>query len=207
MRILVTAGPTREFLDPVRFLTNGSTGIMGYACAEAARRRKHQVTLISGPVSLSAPKGVQLINVVTAADMADAVGNHFDTCDCVIMTAAVSDYRPKVTSPAKLRKTPGELTLQLERTTDILATLGATKTHQLLIGFALQDRAARRSARDKLTTKNLDAIILNGPAAMGADRIDAELLCHGGKWQSLPSIRKAALATRIIRLAERLADA
>ena len=123
MRFLITTGPTREYLDPVRFLSNASSGKMGYACAAAAQRRGHKVVLVSGPVERPRPQGVKLVKVVTAAQMAQAVAKHFDKCDCVIMTAAVCDYRPKKISGHKLRKGKGKMRLDLECTEDILAGL------------------------------------------------------------------------------------
>jgi len=207
MHFLITAGPTREYLDSVRFLTNASTGKTGYACAQAARKRGHRVTLVTGPVTLAGPKGVQVVKCVSAAQMAQAVKIHFTRCDCVIMTAAVCDYRPQHIAPHKTAKTRGKLSLELERTEDILAALGAAKQQQLLIGFALQDRAPRRTARRKMAAKDLDVIVLNTPAALGADRSDIEILTRGGAWQTFPALAKTALADKLIRLAERLTTA
>lgn len=204
MHILVTAGPTREYLDPVRFLSNGSTGKMGYACAEAAKRRGHRVTLVSGSVAGERPKGVRVIDVVSATEMNAAVREVFDDCDCVIMTAAVCDYRPARRQKYKISKSDDNMQLELERTCDILAGLAEAKTDQVLIGFAVQDRSARPNARRKLVEKKLDAIILNGPAAFGADKVEAAMLTRGGRWKEVGTVRKAVLATRIVRLAERL---
>ena len=209
MRILITAGPTREYLDPVRFISNGSTGKMGYACAAAAVKRGHQVTLISGPVNLPPPKGkgLRLIKVVTSAEMAAAVTECFDHCDCVIMTAAVGDYKPARISDRKIIKGDGPLNLELVRTIDILATLGATKKQQKLIGFAVQDQAAKTRAKNKLITKNLDAVVLNGPAAMGADRSDVWIFRRGDKrWMAFPDVTKSAAGLAVVKLAERIYD-
>jgi len=134
--------------------------------------------------------------------MAQAVRRHFTRCDCVIMTAAVSDYRPKRRQAHKIKKTGQHLTLKLEPCDDILAQLGREKTHQVLIGFALEDHAARQNARRKLSAKNLDAIVLNSPAALGATRCDAQILARRGKWQRFSQVRKEALAKAIIKLAE-----
>lgn len=204
MHILVTAGPTREYLDPVRFLSNGSTGKMGYACATAAKRRGHRVTLVSGPVAGERPKGVRVIEVVSAAEMNAAVREVFDDCDCVIMTAAVCDYRPIRRQKYKISKGDDNMQLELERTCDILRGLAEAKTDQVLIGFAVQDRSAKPNARRKLVEKKLDAIVLNGPAAFGADKVEVAMLTRGGRWQELGSVGKAVLATKIVRLAERL---
>jgi len=204
MRFLITAGPTREYIDPVRFISNGSTGKMGFACAEAAVRGGHKVTLVSGPVALTVPKEVKRIDVVSCREMAGTVFQHFDRCDCVIMTAAVCDYQPSHRVPFKISKGKGPLSLELERTRDILAELGKKKQNQILIGFAVQDRAPRQNASRKLKTKNLDAVILNQPAAFGAEKSDIEILPRDGKWKSYPQIKKTSLATIIIKLAEKL---
>ncbi len=195
-------GPTREYLDPVRFLTNGSTGKMGYACAAAAIKRGHKVTLISGPVGLARPKGVKLVRVVSSEEMAEAVGEHFNKCDCVIMTAAVCDYRPAKRWTHKMEKSPGGMNLELERTRDILAELGQDKKDKMLIGFAVQDKGARKRAKQKLVNKNLDAIILNGPAAFAANRTDVSILQRGEGWVDYPIILKSKLGGLIVRLAE-----
>jgi len=205
MRFLITAGPTREYLDPVRFLSNSSTGRMGYACAAAAVKRGHKVTLVSGPVELKKPQGVKLIEVITSAEMAQALFDRFGRCDCVIMAAAVSDYRPKRARKYKIKKASATLTLQLERTQDILAELGRRKQNRVLIGFALQDRAGRQNARRKLKDKNLDVIVLNHPAAMGAEISDVEILRCRGRWESYQSVPKTMLATKLIRIAEQIA--
>lgn len=228
MRILITAGPTREYLDSVRFLSNGSSGRMGYGCAESALKRGHRVTLVSGPVSLARPKGVRMVSVVSAEEMAEAVLAAFPRCDVVIMTAAVSDYRPVRRLGHKLSKRDvdeplmaggkdgrggrghepggdhGGMEVAFERTRDILAELGAAKAEQKLIGFAVQDRHARRRAREKLREKRLDAIVLNHPSVMGQSRTEADLLVRGGRWQRCGVMTKRQLANRLIRLAESL---
>lgn len=203
MHFLITAGPTREYIDPVRFISNGSTGKMGYACAAAAVRRGHKVTLVSGPVGLAAPKKVRLIRVISSNEMADAAIGNFARCDCVIMTAAVGDYKPQKPADQKIKKTDQPLILKLQRTIDILAELGRVKEEQLLIGFAVQDRSARQNARRKMTEKNLDAVVLNSPASFGADRIDAQILQRSGGWENFPRISKKVLATTLVKLAEK----
>ncbi len=202
MHFLITAGPTREYLDPVRFITNASTGKMGYACVEAALKRNHKVTLISGPVALEKPKGAKLISVISSQDMARATFDEYPNCDCVIMTAAVSDYRPASCYDHKIKKTPGPMNVRFERTTDILDKLGQQKTNQILIGFAVQDKAPRKNAKDKLQRKNLDAIILNSPAAFASNRSDIQILVRGKSWQELNNKTKKSTGTTIIKLAE-----
>ena len=203
MHFLITAGPTREYIDPVRFISNGSTGKMGYACAVAAVRRGHKVTLVSGPVGLAAPKKVRLVRVISSNEMANAVMGNFARCDCVIMTAAVGDYKPQKPANQKIKKTDQPLILKLQRTIDILAELGRIKEEQLLIGFAVQDRSGRQNARRKMAEKNLDAIVLNSPASFGADRIDAQVLQRGGGWENFSKISKKVLATTLVKFAEK----
>jgi len=204
MRFLITAGPTREYLDSVRYLSNGSSGKMGYACAKAARDRGHQVTLLSGPVELEKPAGVKAMDVISAEEMHRAAMREFSRCDAVIMTAAVCDYRPAVRSRCKISKQKGNLHIHLIPPPDILAELGRRKKRQILIGFAVQDRSARKNAERKLRSKNLDAIVLNSPAAIGADRSEIEILQSGKRWEPLGTIPKRSLAKRLIRLAEQL---
>jgi phosphopantothenoylcysteine decarboxylase / phosphopantothenate---cysteine ligase len=204
LRFLITAGPTREYLDSVRYFSNGSSGKMGYACAETAARRGHRVVLVSGPVELATPGGSKRVDVISALQMRDAVLAEFGRCDAVIMTAAVCDYRPKRMQSRKMKKGQGSLFLELQRTPDILAGLGRLKKHQILIGFAVEDRAGKSNARRKLIEKKLDAIVLNTPAAVGADRSDIHLLQAGDRWQPLGNIRKTTLAERLIALAEKL---
>lgn len=205
MRILITAGPTREYLDPVRYLTNGSSGQMGYSCAMAAVSRGHKVTLISGPTSLVRPKGLKFVPVVSAAEMADAVLAVYDKVDCVIMTAAVADYTPAEPSKSKIVKMPGDMNLRMVRTMDILAELGKLKTEQKLIGFAVQDKNARSNARRKLREKNLDAIVLNDTSAMGSSRNTIHIMRAGNNsWQTLADRSKVSLGRDIVKLAETL---
>jgi phosphopantothenoylcysteine decarboxylase/phosphopantothenate--cysteine ligase len=204
LHFLITAGPTREYLDPIRFISNGSTGKMGYACAEAAIQKGHRVTLISGPVNLNAPPSANLIEVITGEQMAQATFAQFAQCDCLIMTAAVGDFRPKEIQKNKIKKNGQDLTLQLEPTTDILATLGRRKQHRVLIGFAVEDSDPQRHASDKMQRKNLDAIVLNSPAAIGADRSVAEILRPNEPTEKLALLSKKALAEHLVKLAENL---
>lgn len=167
--IVITAGPTREAVDPVRFFTNKSTGKMGYAAAEAAVRLGARVTLISGPVSIEPPVGLyQFLPVQSAADMREAVLSVFDSCDMVIKTAAVADFTPAAVSDHKMKKKDGSLVIEFNRTADILKELGERKTHQLLVGFAAETQDVERYARRKLEQKNLDMIVANDVKAEGA---------------------------------------
>ncbi|MGM7635895.1 bifunctional phosphopantothenoylcysteine decarboxylase/phosphopantothenate--cysteine ligase CoaBC [Bacillus sp. Hm123] len=166
--VVITAGPTREAIDPVRFLTNHSSGKMGYALAEVARELGANVELISGPVSLPKPTGVQFTQVQNAEEMYQAVMAKFQEADIVIKTAAVADYRPKMVHSDKMKKKEGDLVLEMERTKDILKTLGQEKTHQLLIGFAAETDRVEEYAKRKLEVKNADMIVANNVKATGA---------------------------------------
>ena len=168
MKVLVTAGPTREALDPVRFISNRSSGKMGYAVAEAARDAGHAVRLISGPVALAAPEGVALVRVTTAAEMLAAVKKHFRACDILVMAAAVADWRPKKTAPRKLKKGAGPPRIEWEATADILKTIAPQKKNsQVFCGFAAETNGLAREARRKLREKNLDAIAANDVSKKG----------------------------------------
>lgn len=204
MHFLITAGPTREYLDPVRYLSNASSGKMGYACAAAAVRRGHRVTLISGPTACANPAGAKVIPVVTCQEMRRAVMQVYPKCDCVIMTAAVSDYRPKHPSKTKIKSKQISHQVELERTEDILAELGQTNQGQVLIGFALEDKAPRQRALEKMAAKQLDTIVLNHPSAIGADTLDVQITRPGSKWQRYDGISKRRLATILVKQAEQL---
>jgi phosphopantothenoylcysteine decarboxylase/phosphopantothenate--cysteine ligase len=195
--VLVTAGPTREMLDPVRFLSNPSSGRMGYAVAEAARDRGAQVTLISGPVGVPGVPGVHLVHVVSAEELARAVDEHLDGARVVVMAAAVADQRPKARAPQKVKKQPGEETLTLVGTPDILAGLGARPQRPLLVGFAAESENVEQNARDKLQRKNLDLIVANDVAdAFGKETNRVLLLARDGARQEL-SGSKLSLAHAI----------
>ncbi|WP_431029425.1 bifunctional phosphopantothenoylcysteine decarboxylase/phosphopantothenate--cysteine ligase CoaBC [Lysinibacillus sp. LZ02] len=167
-KVVVSAGPTRERVDPVRFLTNFSTGKMGYSMAEAARDLGADVVLVSGPTNLPKPTGMTVIDVESAQNMFDAIWAQYESADIVIKTAAVADYRPKNVHGQKMKKQPGDAALELERTTDILATLGANKTHQLLIGFAAETNDVESYGAQKLQKKNADYIVANDVTEAGS---------------------------------------
>ena len=168
-KILVTAGPTKEALDPVRYITNHSTGKMGYAIASAAAYRGAEVTLVTGPTALKRPRFVRIIDVITAKEMFDKVALLSREQDCVIKAAAVADYRPSAVSPEKVKKKDGNLTIDLERTDDILAYLGTHKQDgQFLCGFSMETQDMLENSRDKLKKKNLDMIVANNLKVPGA---------------------------------------
>lgn len=204
---MITAGPTREPLDTVRFLSNPSSGRMGYAIAAAATAAGHRVTLVSGPVELPSPRGVRVIRVQTAAEMLAAASQAFRAADGAIFAAAVCDYRPRRTVRRKLPKSTKATSLELLPTADIAATLGRLKGRRVTIAFALEDHDARRHAEVKLLKKNCDAILLNGPENVGAPTGRFELLTRGGAWETWPVASKRAIARRIVQLFERLAAA
>ena len=200
--VLVSAGPTREALDPVRFLSNGSTGRMGFALAAAAARRGAAVTLVSGPCSLATPAGVERVDVVSAQEMAEAIDDRFADSDAVIMAAAVADYRPAHCADHKLKKQEGMEGIPLEPTPDILAGLGQRKKHQILIGFAMETKDLLAGARAKLEAKNLDLIAANNLAVDGAGfggkTNVVTLLDRTGNKEELPLQSKDAVAERIL---------
>lgn len=169
MKVLVTAGPTREAIDPVRYITNYSTGKMGYAVAEAAASRGADVTLVSGPVSAARPVGVRIVDVVSAEDMFRAVTSVSDSQDLIIKAAAVADYRPAETAEDKIKKKDGDLAIRLERTRDILAYLGEHRTAgQLICGFSMETRDLIENSRKKLEKKHVDLIAANNVRDEGA---------------------------------------
>ena len=167
-KVLVTAGPTQEAIDPVRYITNHSSGKMGYALAEAARDRGAEVVLVSGQVALAPPKGVTVRKIVSASDMAEAVFAEFTETDVLIMAAAVADYRPREVADQKIKKSGGGMTIELERTTDILGTLAGKKTHQFVCGFSMETENLIENSRKKLEKKKLDMIAANSIRDEGA---------------------------------------
>ncbi len=202
MSVVVSAGPTREAIDPVRYITNHSTGTMGYALASAAARRGADVTLVSGPTRLAVPEGVTRVDVESAESMHTAIQQH-RTADLIIMAAAVADYTPADKSDHKLKKTDGEMTLRLRRTPDILATLGAQKqSGQRLVGFALETNDVLANAQRKLVKKNLDWIVLNNlretGAGFGTTTNRVTLLSATGAQIEPPLMDKAAVAEAIL---------
>lgn len=201
MKILITAGPTREKIDPVRFITNCSSGKMGYALAQAAIEAGHLVTLISGPVNITPPAGAEVVPVISAADMAEAVHTFAPQADAVIMSAAVADYRPVNPLESKMKKLPGDLTLILERTEDILASLGANKTPgQRLIGFAAETDDLEVNAMGKLERKNLDWIAANLAAdGFGTDTNKITLYGRDGQKIQLPAGKKIDVARAMLK--------
>ena len=204
LHIVVSAGPTREHLDAVRFLSSPSSGRMGFAVAAAARRAGHRVTLVAGPTHLAPPPGVRTVRVVSAMEMRRAVLAAFRGADALVMTAAVSDYRPARRRPGKWKKGPARISLPLVRNPDILAEAGRRKGSRVCIGFAVEAGNALPNARGKLRRKNLDALCLCSPAAFEAPAADYRVLLPGGGMERWPGVRKERLARRLVDLIEGL---
>ncbi|MDH4185834.1 MAG: bifunctional phosphopantothenoylcysteine decarboxylase/phosphopantothenate--cysteine ligase CoaBC [Nitrospira sp.] len=202
-RILISAGPTQEPIDPVRFISNRSSGKMGYAIAEAAQARGAHVVLVSGPTAISKPNGIELIQVATAEEMTEALTARLTWSTVVIMAAAVADFRPTHASAEKIKKQelPGQV-LNLERTTDILTSLSAQRTTQLIVGFAAETTNLIAHATNKLTAKGLDLIVANdvttAGAGFGSDHNAATLIDREGTMTELPLMPKRALADAIL---------
>lgn len=202
-RIIVTAGPTREAIDPVRFLSNRSSGKMGIAIAAAARDRGADVTLVAGPLQVIAPADIPLFPVTTAAEMREAVLDRFEASDAVIMAAAVADFRPAAAHPRKLKKeVRAHLVLELERTPDILAELGRRKGTRVLVGFAAETGAPAAAAKKKLREKNLDLVVANDVTLPGSgfdvDTNRVTIFTRTGRRIALPLLPKPAAADRIL---------
>ena len=205
--ILITAGPTQEPIDPVRYLSNRSSGKMGYALAEAALARGARVTLVTGPVNLVPPSGATVVPVRTAAEMHHAVFAHLAGATTVIKCAAVADFRPASPAPEKIKKTGAPQTIALEPTVDILAELGRHKGDRLLIGFAAETNNLREYAQGKLESKNCDMIVANlvgADLAFESDDNEVELALRDGKFISVPRAGKRQIAERILDQIARL---
>jgi phosphopantothenoylcysteine decarboxylase/phosphopantothenate--cysteine ligase len=205
-KVLVTAGPTVEDLDPVRFISNRSSGKMGYAVARAARLRGADVVLISGPTSLSPPAGVKAVPVRSAAQMKDAVLQYYPDMDLVVKAAAVADYRPRQVAVEKMKKGDAAASIELIPNEDILELLGKMKRDQILVGFAAETSDIIANARTKLRRKNLDLIVANdvsGPV-FGEDTATVEILSSAGERVTIQRASKQAIADRILDMARSL---
>ena len=203
MHVLITAGPTREFIDDVRFLSNASSGRMGYALAESAVRRNWQVTIISGPVALPGPVGVEVRHVTTALEMLDACLEFLPQVDGVIAVAAVSDFRPASRHAGKLHRSEGPLRLELVPNPDILAELGRRKSRQWTIGFAVESSDPLAGARAKLVAKQCDAVVVNSPQAMESCNTTIQLIDRTGTVALEFRGSKEAAAEQIMEWIER----
>ncbi len=210
MRILVTAGPTREFIDPVRFISNLSTGNMGYAICGEAKKRNHKVTLISGPVDITPPKNIKVINIITAKQMFTAVKTEFRNCDCLIMSAAVADFSPCKMLKNKMKKktAPRQYALQLEQNPDILKWAGEHKGAKLIVGFCMESVALIKNAKDKLKNKRADIIIANkidkNTSAFGTRPTKVSILQKKGRTLNMGPAKKAKIADILLDKIEAL---
>jgi len=217
MRFLITAGGTREYIDPVRFISNASSGKMGYALARAALKAGHKVILISAS-DLQPPVGMDFVGVESAQEMFRAVKKFFSKCDCLIMAAAVADFTPARPAKTKIKKTGKSPTIKLKPTPDILRWAAKHKNESLhrtpnggaashrpriIVGFALEDRNLRQNAEKKLKEKNLDMIIANAPDAIGSDKSTVYIKTPDSSWCKIENADKAVIARKIIDLMSR----
>ena len=205
MKFLITAGPTREPSDPVRYLSNRSSGKMGYAIAEAALEARHEVVLISGPVALTAPPRAQIVRVTTADEMYDAVHAHLADIDIAVLCAAVADFKPAEFIPRKIKKSEGVPTIKLVPTRDILASLGAlNEKYFLLAGFAAETEELGKNAREKLTKKHCDVVIGNDVSVPGlgfeSDENELVIFLHDHSSRVLPRGSKRELANALVKI-------
>ncbi|OGV61375.1 MAG: hypothetical protein A2283_00800 [Lentisphaerae bacterium RIFOXYA12_FULL_48_11] len=202
MRIIVTAGPTREHIDPVRFISNRSTGKMGYAIAGVSAKRGHDVILISGPVCLEAPVNTIIINVDTAQQMLEELKARISWCDVLIMTAAVADFRPVVVRTGKIKKRNMPLTIRLAKTPDILKTVRKCKKNKIYVGFAAETSNMLREAKRKLRDKGLDLIVANDvsktDSGFGTETNRVVFISADGMCRKLPLMKKTQVAEKIL---------
>ncbi len=207
MKILVTAGPTREYLDPVRFLSNPSSGKMGYAIAQAAQQKGHEVVLISGPSYLQPPKELQFVSIVSADEMKQQVDQWFEWADGVVMTAAVSDFKPKTRSSQKVKKQDeAALSVEWVQNPDILFELGQKKGKKWLVGFAAESKAILEHAQQKLENKNLDMIVVNDisqkEGGFESDQNQVHLIASNGAIEDIPKMSKSQIAEKLMEKIE-----
>ena len=202
MRFLVTAGPTRELIDPVRYISNRSSGKMGYAIAEVALEAGHEVILISGPVHLEPPRGAKLVSVSTSDEMFDAVHRDADSCDVCVLCAAVADYKPAKVSPVKIKKRAGNLSLKLVPTRDILDSLGHRQHRQfLLVGFAAETNDVEQNAAQKLHAKNCDIMVANDARlGMESDENELMILFRDSEMRKISRAPKKNLARELVKI-------
>ena len=201
-RILITSGPTREFLDPVRYLSNGSSGRMGKALAEAALAAGHEVVIVSGPVEVRYPRAARVLPVVSTEDMLDACLGVFPECAGLIAAAAPCDYRPKIVATEKIHKTGTPIDVHLIETPDIVARLGAVRTSQWMVAFALETADLRMRAMQKLQRKKCDLIVANGPASMNSASAQIEVLDAQGNVLAAAGGSKRKVAAVVLQVIE-----
>jgi phosphopantothenoylcysteine decarboxylase/phosphopantothenate--cysteine ligase len=203
VRFVVTAGPTREAIDPVRFISNRSSGKMGYAIAEAALAKKNEVTLISGPASIVPPRGAKNVSIITSDELHDAVHRAIRECDVLVMCAAVADYKPAATSARKMKKRKTSLTLKLVPTRDILVSLPKRRRY-LVVGFAAETHDLKRNAQKKLREKNCDAIVANdvsgSETGMESDENEVTIFFRNGDSKKISRTSKKIIARELVKI-------
>ena len=201
MRFLVTAGPTREPIDPIRYISNRSSGKMGYAIAEAALEAGHDVTLISGPVNLDPPRGARFVSIVTSDELYEAVHRYARECDVLVMCAAVADYKPQRVSVTKIKKSDAHPALDLIPTRDILASLSHKDRQLIVIGFAAETNAVEENARQKLRAKNCDIIVANDVSSadwgMESDQNEVTVFFRTGEKETISRAPKKIIARKL----------
>jgi len=210
VRVLITAGPTREPIDPVRYISNRSSGKMGYAIAEAALAAGHEVTLISGPVNLVPPRGAQFVSTLTSDEMDDAVHQHLRGCDVLVMCAAVADYKPAKVAAQKIKKRNKTLWLELTPTRDILTSLPKQDREFLTVGFAAETTNVERNAKKKLLEKNCDIIVANDVSSadlgMESDANEVTLFFRNGKTENISRAPKKNIARSLVKIFSNLRE-
>ena len=204
MRFLITAGPTREPIDPIRYLSNRSSGKMGYAIAEAALQAGHHVTLISGPVNLDPPHGGRFISISTGDEMFEAIDRHLRNCDVLVMCAAVADYKAKKISPSKIKKRNTNFSLELIPTRDILGSLSKQDRQFLVVGFAAETNDVEENAQKKLRDKNCDIIVTNdvsrANSGMESDENEVTILFRNGEKEKISCAPKQIIARELVKI-------
>ena len=210
MRFVVTAGPTREAIDPVRFISNRSSGKMGYAIAEAALAAGHDVKLISGPVSIAQPAGAQFLSITTSDELHQAVHRAIRECDVLVMCAAVADYKPRKIAPRKMKKQKTSFALELIPTRDILASLPKEKRRFLVVGFAAETHDLKRNARRKLREKNCDVIVANDVSKPGfgmeSDTNAVTILRQNGESKRISRRSKKIIARELVKIISKMSE-
>ena len=204
MRFLITAGPTREPIDPVRYISNRSSGKMGYAIAEAALEAGHDVVLISGPVNVDPPRRAHVISILTSDEIYDAVHQHVRDCDVLVMCAAVADYKPQNVSATKIKKRDAALSLELVPTRDILGSLQNQDRQFLVVGFAAETNDVEANAQNKLQTKNCDVIVANdvssADSGMESDQNEVIIFVRNGETKKIPRAPKKIIARELVKI-------
>ena len=210
MRFVVTAGPTREAIDPVRFISNRSSGKMGYAIAEAALAQGNEVTLISGPAAISPPRGATFVSITTSDELHDAVQRALPTCDVLVMCAAVADYKPAVISPRKMKKRNAPFALRLIATRDILASLPKDNRRFLVVGFAAETHDLKINASEKLLRKNCDLMVANDvsgkDSGMESDENEVVILFRNGETKKISRAPKRNIARELVKIISKMLE-